>query len=68
MQITTLSAPDIMCDGCANSIKKVLGPIAGVSDVNVDVAAKQVSVTHDPVVTRETLAAALDRAGFPVAA
>ena len=68
MQTTTLSTPDIVCGGCASAIKKALGGLAGVSNVEVDVAVKKVIVSHEGSVSRETLAAALDRAGFPVAA
>ena len=67
MQTTLFSAPDIMCDGCANAIKKSLGKLPGVSDIAVDIAAKHVTITHEPEVSRETLIHALDRAGFPVA-
>ena len=68
MQITTLSAPDIECGGCAAAIKKTLGGLAGVSDVSVDIDSKRVAVSHEDSVTRDVLAAALDKAGFPVAA
>ncbi len=67
MQTTIFSAPDIMCDGCANAIKKSLDRLPGVFGVAVDIAAKSVTVTHEPDVARETLITALDRAGFPVA-
>ena len=67
MQSTVLTAPDIVCGGCASAIKNALGRIAGVSDVAVDIATKRVTVTHDVSVTRHALTAALDRAGFPVA-
>lgn len=62
----TFTAPDIECDGCANAIKKALGKLPGVSAVEVDVPTKRVTVHHDPGATRDTLVAALDRAGFPV--
>ncbi len=66
METTTLTAPDIECDGCANAIKKALGKVPGVSQINVDVTAKTVTVAHDekaaPV---PVIAAALDKAGFP---
>lgn len=68
MHQTTLNAPDIECDGCAKAIKNALGKIAGIADAAVDIERKQVTVSHDNSVTRETLAAALDRAGFPVPA
>ena len=66
MQTTTVTAPDIECDGCANAIKKTLGTVAGVSQVTVDVAAKTITVAHDEKATRAVIAAALDKAGFPV--
>jgi copper chaperone CopZ len=66
---TTLTAPDIECDGCANAIKKALGTVPGVAQVEVDIDTKTVSVKHDPqTAPREALAARLDKAGFPVAA
>lgn len=68
MKTTTFSAPDIVCDGCAAAIKKAIGKLPGVSQIEVDIAAKTVTVTHETQVSLETLAAALDRAGFPIAA
>lgn len=68
MQTTTVSAPDIMCDGCANAIKKAVGALPGIQSVNVDIAAKNVTVTHEANVSRAALIAALERAGFPVPA
>ncbi len=64
MNTTTFSVPDIMCGGCANAIQKALGGTEGVSQVNVDVAAKTVTVTHDEKTMPEVLAITLDRAGF----
>lgn len=64
---STFHAPDIECDGCANSIKRALGRVGGVQSVDVDIAGKNVRVDHDPSVERSALVSALDRAGFPVA-
>ena len=66
MQTTFLTAPDIVCGGCAGAIMKTLDRLPGVSNVIVDIAAKQVTVTHEARVDRETLTTAMDRAGFPV--
>ncbi len=63
---TTFSAPDIMCGGCANAIQKALAPLPGVSSIEVDVSRKTVTVTHDQTASHQAVAAALDRAGFPV--
>ena len=64
---TTVTAPEIVCGGCASSIKKALGNIAGVSEVDVDVATKNVTVKHGESVSRGKIVAALDDAGYTVA-
>lgn len=65
--VTTVTAPEIVCGGCASSIKKALGNIEGVSDVDVDVATKKVTVNHSESVSRDRIVDALDRAGYSVA-
>ena len=65
---TIVTAPEIVCGGCASSIKKALGNVAGVSEVEVDVATKRVTVNHSENVSRENIVDALDRAGYTVAA
>ena len=67
--VTTVNAPDIECDGCANAIKKALTTLPGVADVAVDVTAKTVTIKHDPqAAPTETITGKLDKIGFPVAA
>ena len=66
-QTTTVTAPEIVCGGCAASIKKAFGNVEGVSEVEVDVANKQVTVNHDRSVSREKIVDVLDRAGYEVA-
>lgn len=63
MQTTTFAAPDISCDGCANAIRTALRRLDGVYDIDVDIPNKLVTVAHDG--PADTLADALDRAGFP---
>lgn len=67
IKTTTVTAPEIVCGGCASSIKKALGNVRGVSEVDVDVATKKVTVNHDENVSREKIVDALDRAGYSVA-
>ena len=43
--------PTIECDGCAASIRRTLGKLAGVAHVTVEVAAKNVLVQFDPAQT-----------------
>ena len=66
-QTTTVIAPEIVCGGCASSIKKALGNVEGVSEVEVDVATKKVTVKHGESVSRGNIVAALDDAGYTVA-
>ncbi len=67
IQTTTLTAPEIVCGGCASSIKKALGSIEGVSEVDVDVTTKKVTVKHGETVSRGQIIEALDNAGYSVA-
>jgi copper chaperone len=62
---TTVTAPDITCDGCANAIKNAFGRVEGVGEVDVDVATKQVTVKHEPLIDRDRIVDVLDQAGFP---
>ena len=63
---TMVTAPDIVCGGCASSIKKALGNLSGVAQVDVDVATKTVKVEHSEAASRDEIIAALDCAGFSV--
>ena len=61
---TTVTAPEIVCGGCANSIKKAFGNVEGVSAVEVDVPGKKVTVNHSERVSRDEIVEVLDRAGY----
>ena len=68
MSETTLHAPDIECEGCANSIKRALGRLNGVELVDVDINAKDVKVQFNAGLVDQTkIVLVLDQAGFPVA-
>ena len=64
MKTTTLTAPDIECGGCASAIKKSVGTVPGVREIQVDIDAKQVTVTHDDATGLEDIKAAVEKAGF----
>lgn len=64
MQTTTVTAEGIVCGGCANSVKKALLAVPGVSEVTVEVGEKRVTVSHDERVTRTIVMASLKSAGF----
>ena len=42
-------------EGCASAVKRILGKIDGVSDVQTDVAAKTVVVQADPSVSPQLM-------------
>ena len=63
---TILNVPDITCGGCAGSIKKALGKMDGIKQIEVDVENKIVTVEHADEVSRENIEAALDDIGFTV--
>lgn len=64
---TELKVPDITCGGCASSIKKALGNMQQVNEVDVNTNTKVVTVKHDENLTRNEIIEVLDRAGFPAA-
>ncbi len=61
---TAYSVPAISCDHCKHAIEGEVSKVAGVSSVDVDVAAKTVTVegTADDAAVR----AAIDEAGYDV--
>ncbi|WP_422924287.1 heavy metal translocating P-type ATPase [Singulisphaera sp. PoT] len=60
-----IQAPNIVCGGCAETIKKALSSVEGVRDVQVDIPSKTVVVEHDEPAMRQDLTAALADAGYP---
>ena len=48
METVTLNVTGMTCMGCVNSVKKVVSPIAGVSQVDVELESGKVSVAYDP--------------------
>jgi copper chaperone CopZ len=62
----TFTAPAITCEGCAGSIKRSLGKLAGVESVEVEIPTKKVEVEFDPAATsEENIRQRLELAGFP---
>jgi copper chaperone CopZ len=58
----------IKCAGCAETITKALGAVAGVTGTRVEVADREVRVEYDPAQVDEArVRRALAEAGFPAA-
>jgi copper chaperone CopZ len=69
MEQARLKAPDVHCEGCADSIRRSLGKLDGVTGVDVSVTERTVTVTYDAaVVTVSRIGDRLAMAGFPVSA
>lgn len=67
METVSLRVPEIVCDACAQSIRRALDPMAGVRRVEVDVEEKRVEVGFDPGQADEAaIRAGIERAGFDV--
>src|SRR5262249_9131343 len=67
MSAANFSVPEIHCDGCAASIRKALGGLAGVATVDVDVPGKKVQVEFDATRTNPAvIRARIEAAGFDV--
>ncbi|MHB0876807.1 MAG: heavy-metal-associated domain-containing protein [Anaerolineae bacterium] len=56
--------PNISCQHCAGAITRELKSIAGVKDINVDVAAKAVTVSYDAPASEQGIREALTAIGY----
>jgi copper chaperone len=61
------NVPDVHCDHCVAAINRELGQIDGVSDIEVDLQAKTVTVEAERNVTDARIAEGLYEAGFDLA-
>ena len=67
MSTVDLAVPTVHCNACKLNIEEALAELAGVNVATVDLAAKSVRVEYDPTtVDNETMAAAIEAAGYPV--
>lgn len=66
--VLTLEVPSIHCEGCAETIEKVLRKLSGVQNVEVDPTKKLVEVTfHDGATEEQDIQTAIIRAGHTIA-
>jgi copper chaperone len=61
----TYAVPDISCDHCKRAIEGEVGQVAEVTRVEVDVAAR--TVTVDGAASDDAVRAAIDEAGYEIA-
>ncbi|HLY86269.1 MAG TPA: heavy-metal-associated domain-containing protein [Gaiellaceae bacterium] len=67
MEEITYSVPGVSCAHCQAAITSEVSTVAGVESVAVDLDAKTVTVTGDPL-DEQAILAAIDEAGYEVAA
>ncbi len=64
MVTTTYQVQGMTCGHCVNSVSTEVGALAGVSDVQVDLASGQVTVTSESPLDTDAVRAAVDEAGY----
>ena len=67
MSTATYSVPGVSCGRCRSAIQAEVSEVAGVEAVEVDLDAKTVTVTGEPL-DEQAIIAAIDEAGYEVAA
>ena len=68
MSTTTVTVEGMSCGGCANSVRAELTHIPGVAEVDVDVTNGTVTIASDAPVDAAAIRAAVEEAGYTVAA
>lgn len=67
MQTEVIKVKGMTCMGCVNSVKNVLEKIPGVSNADVSLEQKQVTVQYDAATTNANqFKEAIEEAGFEV--
>ena len=67
MSTVTFNVPGVSCGHCRTSIESEVSTVSGVQSVEVDLDAKTVTVSGDPL-DEKAIVAAIDEAGYEVAA
>ena len=64
MATATYTVTGMTCGHCVNAVTTELSGIDGVTDVNVDLETGRATVTSNEPLDRDTVAAAVDEAGY----
>ncbi|MDP9471838.1 MAG: heavy-metal-associated domain-containing protein [Chloroflexota bacterium] len=60
--------PDVSCDHCVRAITEELTKLSGVTEVDVNLESKLVTVRHDDSVSDEQIREGIAEAGYDIAA
>ncbi|WP_432825121.1 heavy-metal-associated domain-containing protein [Dactylosporangium sp. CA-092794] len=66
--LTTYTVTGMTCSHCVSAVSEEVGRLEGVSDVHVDLTTGEVAVTSDRPLDPESVRAAVDEAGYAIAA
>ncbi|MFG1953081.1 heavy-metal-associated domain-containing protein [Micromonospora sp. NPDC048830] len=64
MVTTTYQVQGMTCGHCVNAVSAEVGALEGVSEVQVDLASGQVTVTSERPLDTDAVRAAVDEAGY----
>ena len=67
MATSTWTVNGMTCGHCVKAVTEEVSAIEGVQAVDVDLTTGAVTVTAEPVPSREQMAAAVDEAGYALA-
>ena len=67
MEKTTFSIPNISCEHCVMTIKRELGEIKGIEEVEGDATTKKITVQWDLPATLEKIKSTLKEINYPAA-
>ena len=67
MEKITLSIPTISCEHCVMTIKRKLGEIKGIEEVEGDPNTKEITVQWDSPATMEKIKSTLKQINYPAA-
>jgi copper chaperone len=68
MSTATYTVVGMTCGHCVNSVTEEVGQVPGVTNVNVELATGELTVTSDTGVDDAAVRAAVEEAGYEVAA
>jgi copper chaperone len=64
MAVKTYVVEGMTCRHCVDAVTREVSTVEGVSDVSVDLATGQVTVTSERPLTEEQIGTAIDEAGY----
>ncbi|WP_338855291.1 heavy metal-associated domain-containing protein [Gordonia hongkongensis] len=67
MSTSTVIVSGMTCGHCASSVREEVGALAGVTDVEVDVASGQVTISSSAPIEPDAIRGAVEEAGYHLA-